>query len=165
MAEDYRYHPNIRMENAQAFSFAAIHPIECGMYFFRVKQLKQWMETWDTLQDINGNKRGVIGCTMPVSSLSDCAGFMESLMAHIFDGGRTLELVIESQMFEIRKLYGEDGDGFRVHHFIHNSHNWICQGRNGYIFPKMHVFQFLKILHERVHSDNWGDFDSIYVNN
>lgn len=163
MVDSFRHSPVIRMEGVQALSFVAIHPIECGLYFYRTKQMANWMKYWDDLQELNGNPAAQIKCTAPVSSLDDCRGFMESLMAHIFDGCRELELIVESQKFVIKKIWDAEG-GFVMDYYIHNSHKWINQCRYGYIFRGMHIFQFLKMLHERMHSDNWNNFPHEHIN-
>lgn len=153
----------IRMEGIQALSFVSIHPVKCGMYYYKVKQMQNWAKYWDELQDVAGSKAAMIRCDVPLSSLDDARDYMNALVAHIFDGCRELELIVGPQKFVVKKIFGDEG-GFTLTHWINNSHNWVRQCRYGCIFKGMSLFQFLEILHERMFSDNWNHFPSCYIN-
>lgn len=153
----------IRMEGAQALSFVSIHPIKCGMYFPKVKQLADWANYWDGLQDATNGGNNKIGCKVPVDLADNGRSFLKNLELFIFDGCRELELIVEAQKFVIKKIWGAEG-GYVMDYYVHNSREWIKQCRYGYIFKGMCLIEFLEILHERMHSDNWSDFGCSYVN-
>lgn len=151
----------VKMEGAQALSLVSIHPTQCGMYYYKVKQLQSWAAYWDGLCEISHNKEAIIGCTAGLSGVSDAKDYVESLMAHILDGSREFELIVEAQKFVIRKVYG-DKPGFKVDHWIHNSHDWIKQCRYGYLIHGSPIALF-EILFEPMLSDNW-QLPSEYTN-
>lgn len=153
----------IRMEGQQALSFVSIHPVKCGIYFRKVKQMQAWAAYWDGLCEVTHRQAAMIKCNEPVTSLDDARGYMEALAAHIFDGCRELELIVGPQKFVVKKIFGSKG-GFTATYWVNNSHTWVKQCRYGYIFEGMHLFEFIEIMYEQMLSDNWGNFPSCYIN-
>lgn len=151
----------ITMQGDQVLSFLRIHPIKCGIVFNRTKQLIEWTKYWDSLQEVNGKSCNLIRCNADISSTGDIGGYLETLFAHIFDGGRELELIIDEKRYTISKLYGAE-PGFKVHYYVHNTYTWVNQYRLGYQF-KMHPIALLDILYERVMDGVWDRFNMVNI--
>lgn len=152
----------VQMYGKQVMKFTSIHPIQDGLYFYHVKQVKAWAEYWDELNAPHQGFTGIsdrIGCNAALTGIGDARYYMEALMANILDGNGILELHIEHNKYVI--VHCDDPRyKYEVHHSMNFGDRWINQGS---LWRFEHLFEMLPEMFSAIHGDNWGRIPSKFL--